>query len=266
MITSKDNQLIKYIKSLSKKKYRDINGEYIVEGAKMVIEAIENNERISKILICEEIISSTIENEKAYKKELNKNEILEITEYVSKNVFEHISDTITPQGILAIVKIKDSSEEYSNVIFALDDLQDPGNLGTIIRTLDAAGYKDLIFSKDTAEPYNPKVVRSTMGAIFRLNLHRNIDLETELANLKSNGYKLVVTALDTDNYYYDLNFNEKLIIIIGNESKGVRKEIQDLADIKLKIPMIGKTESLNAAVATSIIAYEGVRQKFATLK
>ena len=132
--------------------------------------------------------------------------------------------------------------------------------------MDAAGYKDLILSRETADAYNPKVVRSTMGAIFRLNLHRNIDLNSEFSNLVSKGYKIVVTSLDTQNFYYDLNFNDKLVIVIGNEAKGVKKESQDLANIKVKIPMIGQTESLNAAVATSIIAYEGVRQKFATLK
>lgn len=260
MITSKDNQLVKYIKSLSQKKYRDINHEYIVEGLKMVKEAIENNEPIQTLIICEELIQKS---EIIALKEL----LSDKTEYVSKPVFETITDTKTPQGVLAVIKEKSENNlEYSNIIFALDDLQDPGNLGTIIRTLDSAGYKDLILSKDTADPYNPKVVRSTMGAIFRLQLHKNLDFIKELQDLKSKGYKIVVTALDTEKYYYDLNFKEKLVIIIGNESKGVSSEVQKLADKKIKIPMLGKTESLNAAVATSIIAYEGVRQKFATAK
>ena len=123
-----------------------------------------------------------------------------------------------------------------------------------------------MLSRGTAEPYNSKVVRSTMGAIFRLNLHRYINLKEELEKLKAKGYKIIITSLETEKYYYDLDFTEKIVIVIGNESKGVSKEVQDLADIKIKIPMIGKTESLNAAVAASIIAYEGVRQKFATNK
>lgn len=266
MITSKENKLIKYIKSLSQKKYRDFNHEYIVEGIKIVKEAIENDEKISHIILCEEILSNILDKEDSIYKLLRQKEFLNIVEYVSKGVFESISDTMTPQGILAVIKEKECKKEYSNIIFALDDLQDPGNLGTIIRTLDAAGYQDLILSKETADPYNPKVVRSTMGAIFRLKLHRNVDLLSKLKELTSKGYKIVVTSLDTQHFYYDLNFKDKLVIVIGNESKGVKKEIQDLANVKVKIPMLGQTESLNAAVATSIIAYEGVRQKFATQK
>jgi len=263
MITSKDNQLIKYVKSLSQKKYREKNLEYIVEGSKMVMEAIDNNEDISKIIVCDEIIS-TLDNVENINKILNQSKLKNKIEYVNKKIFEYISDTVTPQGVIAIVKQNIlNDEEYSDIIFALDDLQDPGNLGTIIRTLDAAGYKDLILSNGTAEAYNPKVVRSTMGAIFRLNLHTNINLEQKLIELKSKGYKVVITSLETNNFYYDVKFTEKLVIVIGNESKGVSKEIQNLADVKIKIPMIGKTESLNAAVACSIIAYEGVRQKFA---
>lgn len=267
MITSKENQLVKYAKSLAQKKYRDLNHEYIVEGIKMVKEAIENKEKISKIFICEDVIQNSIENDENLKELLSLKNLQDSIEYVSKPILEIITDTKTPQGIVAIVKEKDFKENiYSNVVYALDDLQDPGNLGTIIRTLDSAGYEDLILSKETAEPYNPKVVRSTMGAIFRLKIHRNVELNDELKKLKNEGYKIVITSLDTNKFYYDLKFDEKLVIVIGNESKGVSEGIQELADTKVKIPMIGKTESLNAAVACSIIAYEGVRQKFATIK
>lgn len=266
MITSKENQTIKYIKTLSQKKYREINHEYIVEGIKMVKEALET-EDVSKIVLCEELLQSNMQNDITLKELIADKEIASKIEYVSKNVFEYVSDTMTPQGILSIVKEKElTNKEYSNIVFALDDLQDPGNLGTIIRTLDSAGYQDLVLSKGSAEPYNPKVVRSTMGAIFRLRLHSGLNLKDELIKLKEIGYKVVITSLETTKFYYDLNFEEKLVIVIGNESKGVSKEIQELADVKVKIPMIGKTESLNAAVATSIIAYEGVRRKFATTK
>lgn len=265
MITSKENQLIKYIKSLSQRKYREENKEYIVEGIKMVIEALDSKEDVSKLIICEELFQN-ISEANNFQKYIKKLDEMGRCEYVSKNVFEYITDTVSPQGILAILKEKEEKSSYSNIVFALDNVQDPGNVGTIIRTLDSAGYKDLILSSDTAEAYNPKVVRSTMGAIFRLNLHRNINLEAELINLKRKNYKVVVTDLETENYYYDLNFEDKLVIVIGNESKGVSKQIKDLADVKVKIPMLGKTESLNAAVATSIIAYEGVRKKLNNTK
>ena len=185
MITSKENSLIKYIKSLNQKKYRDLNKEYIVEGYKMVKEAIENQESITNIILCEELISKNKVENIEYPNEL-KTKI----EVVAENVFNTISDTVSPQGILAVVKQKEVSNlQESNVIFALDDIQDPGNLGTIIRTLDAAGYQELILSQGTAEPYNPKVVRSTMGAIFRLRFINACNLKEKLMPKKNNDLK-----------------------------------------------------------------------------
>lgn len=252
MIASKTNELIKHIKSLHQKKFRDEYREYFVEGVKLVNEAIFEGKKLQKILICEELLRedfSTSDNE--------------ILEYVTKNVFEYVSDTQSPQGILAVIKMDDADDTIKeNVIFALDDLQDPGNLGTILRSLDSAGIDTLLLSKGTVDLYNPKVIRSTMGAIFRVKVLENLDLKEKLLQLKEDGYKVVITSLDTNETHYNLDFKEKLVIVIGNEAKGVKKEIQDLADIKVKIPMLGRTESLNASVAASIIAYEKVRQEF----
>ena len=247
MIVSKDNSQVKHIRQLKQKKYRDEFKEYIVEGVKIVEEAIEEKEEICLIVICEELLKKTVDTHN-YK-----------VEFVSKNIFEMISDTVTPQGILAIIKEKQSKEINTNVLFALDDIQDPGNMGTIIRTLDAAGIKDLIISNESADIYNPKVTRSTMGAIYRLNVIRT-ELLSKLKELQENGYKIVVTSLETNKNHYDINFDEKTIIVIGNEGKGVSKEIMEIADIKVKIPMLGKSESLNASIATGIIAYEYVRK------
>lgn len=248
MIVSKDNSQIKHIRQLNQKKYRDEYKEFVVEGTKIVQEAIEENENIQLIVICEELLKKAIDT-KNYK-----------VEYVNKSIFELISDTVTPQGILAVIKEKEPKEITSRVLFALDDIQDPGNMGTIIRTLDAAGIKDLIISKESADIYNPKVTRSTMGAIYRLNVTRE-NLKSKLLDLKEKGYKIVVTSLATDKYYYDIDYNEKMIIVIGNEGKGVSKEINEIADIKIKIPMLGKAESLNASIATGILAYEYVRNE-----
>ena len=246
MIVSKDNSQIKHIKQLKQKKYRDEHKEYVVEGIKIVEEAIEEKEDIVVIVICEELLKKQIDTQN-YKVEL-----------VSKNIFEMISDTVTPQGILAVIKEKEAQQIKSNVLFALDDIQDPGNMGTIIRTLDAAGIKDLIISNESADIYNPKVTRSTMGAIYRLNVTRT-DLLSKLKEMQGEGYKIVVTSLGTNKNHYDINFDEKTIIVIGNEAKGVSQEIMEIADVKVKIPMLGKSESLNAAMATGILAYEYVR-------
>ena len=267
MITSKENELVKHIKSLSQKKYRDEYKEYLVEGPKMVLEALEYA-KVDSIVVCEEYLNDDkILNKIA--KLASKEEIR--LEFTSSKVFDSISETKTPQGVIAVAKQNETQELdealdkmlKDDTIFALDKIQDPGNLGTIIRTLDSAGIKHLILSKDTVDAYNPKVVRSTMGAIFRLKIYTlEAELFDILQSLKHRGAAIISTSFDTDKYIYDIDFDKKLVIVIGNESQGVSGEIQEMSNYKFKIPMIGKTESLNAAVAASIVAYEKVRRDF----
>lgn len=258
IISSKDNELVKNIKKLKEKKYRDINKEFIVEGIKLVKEAIEEKADIQKIVICDNCLNAGV---------IPKQLMYEIAKfdcvYVTENVFNIISDVNTPQGILAIIKISSTQAEidYSqDIIVALDDIQDPGNLGTILRTVDSVGLNQIIVSKGTADIYNPKVVRSTMGAIFRVKIIECEDLESTLKEIQKNNFELIITSLQTKNSIYDVDYSKKAIVI-GNEANGVKKSIQNIADIKVKIPMLGKTESLNASVATGVVLYEYVRQK-----
>lgn len=258
VITSKENELIKHIKKLSDKKYRDKNNCYIVEGIKLVEEAVKEDADIEKIIICEESTHTS---------EISKNLMYEIAKYdciyVTEKIFKTLTQVMNPQGIMAIIK-KGSKRPHikydEDIIVALDDIQDPGNLGTILRTVDSIGLKQIIVSKGTADAYNPKVVRSTMGAIFRVEIIEVENLKETIEMMKRNNYELVVTSLQTESSIYDIDYNKK-IIVIGNEANGVSKEIQDMADRKIKIPMLGKTESLNASVATAIILYEYIRQK-----
>ena len=258
IISSKDNEQIKYIKKLKDKKFRDEKNEYLIEGIKLVKEAIEENATIKMVVICEDCDNNgTIEQGLLY--EIAKYNCI----YVTKKLFNTITDVVNPQGILAVVEKGDNIEriDYSEeIILALDAIQDPGNLGTILRTADSANLKQIILSADCADPYNPKVVRSTMGAIFRMNIIITDNLAKTLKMIKKHKFEIVATSLATKESVYDLKYNKK-VIIIGNEAKGVSKEIQDLADIKVKIPMLGKTESLNASVAASIMIYEYVRNK-----
>ena len=258
VISSKDNELIKHIKKLKDKKYRDINNEYIIEGIKLIEEAVNENAKIKKIIICEDTT-------KTY--EIPTNIRIEIAKYDCIYVTEKIFDTITqvknPQGILAIIEKESSETEIDftqDIIVILDDVQDPGNLGTILRTVDSIGLNQIIVSKDTADSFNPKVVRSTMGAVFRVKVIEKENLIETIKIIRKHHFKLMVTSLQTENSIYDIDYNKK-IIVIGNEANGVSKEIQDMADIKAKIPMLGKTESLNASVATGVVLYEYVRQK-----
>lgn len=262
-ITSKENEFIKHIKKLKDKKYRDQSNEYIIEGIKLIQEAIQEKAQIHQIVICEDCEKSGIISQEL-KYEIAKQECV----YVPQNIFKTISEVSTPQGILAIVeknniKNKDSEIDYNqDIIVALDDIQDPGNLGTILRTVDSIGLNQILVSKETADSFNPKVVRSTMGAIFRVKVIECDNLTEKLKEARKHKYKVVVSSLQTNNSVYDIDYKKKLIVI-GNEANGVKKEIQEMADEKIKIPMLGKTESLNASVATGIILYEYVRQKIA---
>lgn len=258
IITSKDNDIIKSVRKLKEKKFRDQNNEYIVEGIKMIKEAILEEAVIKLIIVCEENVNSgTIDKKLLY--EIAKYECI----YVNKKIFSLITDVQNPQGILAVIEKQNSEENIDykqDVIVVLDGIQDPGNLGTILRTIDSVGLNQVIVSKETADAYNPKVVRSTMGAIFRVNIIESDNLLETLKNLKKHKYKVIATSLETQNSIYDVDYSKK-VIVIGNEANGVSEEILDYSDEKIKIPMLGKTESLNASVATAVILYEYVRNK-----
>ena len=248
IITSKDNEIIKNIKKLHDKKYRI--DSYIVEGIKMVKEAISENQLIELIAIRED-----------FEIKFDTKNIKIIT--VSSKVFDDISDVKTPQGILAVIKKKPNKQIETNTdyILALDSLQDPGNMGTIIRTADSANINQIIINKTTVDPYSPKVIRSTMGAIYRTNIIEVEDLKATLKEMKSKGFQIITTDLKATQSIYDINYNNKTVVVIGNEANGVSQEILQTADKKVIIPMLGKTESLNASIAASIMIYEYVRQK-----
>lgn len=253
LITSKDNEFIKHVKKLKEKKYRDEFCEYIIEGAKMIEEAIHEKVKIKHVIICDDCkTESIISQELLY--EIAKFECI----YVKEKIFSLISDVSTPQGIMAIIEKPDKNEnkiDYKQEHFLiLDNIQDPGNMGTILRTADSLAMKQIIVSNGTADCYNSKVVRSTMGAIFRVNVIER-DLEKVIKEMKKHDIKVYATDLKTDKTIYDVDY-KKSAVIIGNEANGVSQNILELADERIKIPMKGKTESLNAAVATGIILYE----------
>ena len=258
VISSKDNELIKHIRKLKDKKERDKSCEYIIEGIKLLEEAIKENAEIKQIVICDDCEKSdSIPKDLMY--EIAKYDCI----YVTNKLFKTVSEVKTPQGVLAVVgkESKDAEISYNeDIIVALDDVQDPGNLGTILRTVDSIGLKQILVSKGTADPYNPKVIRSTMGAIFRIKVIECEDLEKTLKEIKKHKFEIVVTLLQTKNSIYDIDYNKK-VIVIGNEANGVSKEVLEEVSERIKIPMIGKTESLNAAVAAAILLYEAVRQR-----
>lgn len=253
VITSKDNDLIKHIRKLKEKKYRDEFGEFVVEGAKMIEEAIHEQAEIKYIVVCDDCrTESSMTQEQLY--DIAKYECI----YVSEKIFSLITDVVAPQGIMAIVakpmKTENKIDYKADNFLLLDNIQDPGNMGTILRTADSLNMKQIIVSNGTADCYNSKVVRSTMGAIFRVNVIER-DLEKVIKEMNKRQIKIYGTDLKTDKTIYDVDY-QKTAVIIGNEANGVSENILNLVNEKIKIPMSGKTESLNVAVATGIILYE----------
>jgi TrmH family RNA methyltransferase len=258
MINSNKNQQIKDIMGLlNKGKDRERQGLYIVEGTKMVNE-------IPKEDLVKFYYSETFFNQ-LFPKELK----MYNTDYevVKDSVFEYISDTKTPQGILAVVRqkqydIKELLTKEKPVLIILEDLQDPGNIGTIFRSAEGAGIDGIVLSKNCVDVYNPKVVRSTMGSVFRMPFYRVDNLESVLLDIKEQGIKLFAAHLKGKAYYDQENYcNTGVAFMIGNESKGLKEETAELANVYIKIPLVGKVESLNASVAASLLMYEVNRQR-----
>lgn len=258
LITSKDNDTIKFLKKLKDKKYRDQENAYIIEGAKLIKEAIQENIKIKMVILCDGCSAeNAIDSDLKY--EIAKYECI----CVSEKIFLGLTNVVNPQGILAVVEKNNNTNEIDyndNLFLILDDLQDPGNMGTILRTADSINLKQIIVSKGSADVYNPKVVRSTMGAIFGIKVIESDDLSKTIKEMKKHKIKVAATSLQTDKSIYDINY-EKTAIVIGNEANGVSDKVLETVDEKIKIPMAGKTESLNASVATAIVLYEAVRQK-----
>lgn len=256
MITSTGNPQIKELVQLQKKsKSRNERKVFIVEGIKMFLEAPKD--RIEKVYI-----SETLYNKK--KKELNLEKLK--VEILSDKVFSHVSDTKTPQGILCIVRqivttLEEILQQENPHLMILDNLQDPGNMGTIIRTAEGAGVTGVIMSKESVDIYNPKTIRSTMGSVYRMPFLYVEELQELLQKLKEKGVKTYAAHLHGKNFYDEEDYRTGCAFLIGNEGNGLREEIAEKADIWVKIPMYGQVESLNAAIAASVLMFEASRQR-----
>lgn len=259
MITSSSNSQIKNVINLLKKSgERKRRGLFVIEGIRMFSEIPKD--RIVKVYASE---SFARDNEAV----LNGMEY----ELVSDRVFEQMSDTKTPQGILALVEMlsysledmikKARENKRTPVMVVLENIQDPGNLGTIIRSAEGAGATGIIMSKDTVDIYNPKTIRSTMGALFRMPFFYAEDIIETVKELKDNGINIFAAHLKGQNNYFEENLSMPMALLIGNEGNGLTKDLTKQADILVRIPMEGQLESLNAAVSTAVILYEAYRQR-----
>ena len=254
-IESKENNLFKNTKKLKERKNRNKSNKYVIEGVRLVEEAFKAKVSIDYLIVTKDGTEKLEQFLKSYITEDMK--IYEI----SDNLFKELISTETPQGVLAVINMNIVPLQANGNFYLLcDKLQDPGNLGTIIRTAHAAGVQGIILTKGTVDIYNEKTIRSTMGSIFFIPIHYEDDNLSLVKRLKQDGFNLVVTSLDTNKDFFEEDLRGKTILTVGNEGNGVSKEVLELADTKVKIPMPGNAESLNVAIATSVIMYEKVRQ------
>jgi len=265
MITSTSNQQMKQVSLLLKKsKERRNSKAFVVEGPRMVVEAPV--ETLRAVYVAESF-ENNVENASLLVELKNKSERANaVYEVVADNVFKSISDTQTPQGIMAVVGMPDYSLEEllsgdRTHLLILESIQDPGNLGTMVRTGEGAGVTGIIMNKTTVDLFNPKTIRSTMGSIYRVPFFVTEDLEDTMKELQAKGIALYAAHLKGEHAYDEEDYTRACGFLIGNEGNGLSDEIANLADTYIKIPMEGQVESLNAAISATLLMYEANRQR-----
>lgn len=254
------NPRIKKVAALQQKKYREETGLFLVEGVRAVEEAMAHA-AVEELYFTD----SALHDRKEHLIGQAENKGLPVYR-VSAAVFRKMADTDSPQGVLAVVRkprrsFTDLWQHPHPFLILVDGLADPGNLGTIIRTADAAGAAGIILLSGTVDVYNPKVVRSTAGSLFHIPVIDGMDTREVLAQLKHRGVTVLAADVGATEPYYAVDLTAAVAVAIGNEGAGLSAPVVEAADRRVKIPMPGKAESLNAAMACGIILYEGLRQR-----
>lgn len=256
MIESMQNKLVKKIASLKQKKYREQEDLFVVEGLRFVQEIPSD-----WVILWYGISEDFIIPEHNWKTHAN------VPVYTfSQHVFQSMSSTEHPQGILALCQQKHLQQKHfipeeNGFYLLLEELTDPGNLGTIIRVADACGIHGIFLSSGCVDLYNPKVLRSTMGSLFHIPIYQNCNLKETIDVLHQHHTSVYAAHLEGITYPYTLDLKKSCGILIGNEARGLSNEASALCDTLVKIPMPGQAESLNAAIAAGILLYEVVRQR-----
>ena len=251
VITSRENKIYKLALKLKEKRGRDEAGMFLIEGLRSVRDAYKKGAKFEFVFSCEGTHSEDYG--------------CPVT-CLAPRLFRELSDTVNPQGIIAVCKtiscsFKDFTKKENGCIILCEAVQDPGNIGTIIRTAHAVGADGVVLTKGSCDLYNPKIVRSTMSAIFSVPVACGVNTNEAIAYFKKNGYKIAAGALtDESKNLFSENLKGRYVLIIGNEANGVSEETISLCDATLKIPMQEDAESLNASVAGGIMVYEHFRQ------
>lgn len=242
MITSLENTRVKSWKKLHQRKNRYESGKFLIEGFHVVEEAWKSGWELEEIILKQGV--SLPEEWEIHKVTM-----------VNSAVFKQVSQTENAQGIMAVVAMEPHRSQTGNRrIVATDSLQDPGNLGTIIRTADAAGYDAVLLGEGTVDLYNEKVIRASQGSIFHIPVIQ-VNLINHLLELKAHGIQIMTSTLENASAYHEMEIPEKMALIVGNEGSGIREDVIALSDVNVRIPIYGEAESLNVSIAAGILMY-----------
>ena len=248
VITSRENSIYKQTAKLLRKKSRDETGQFLLEGTKPLRDALEMGIMIEKIFACQgKEPEDWIPREKCV--------------FLEDTLFASLCDTVHSQGVIAVARKPEAAEEDfraepAGPVVVLDQLRDPGNAGTIIRTAEAAGFHGIIAVRGSVDLYAPKVVRSAAGSLLRMPVLTDVSAQEAIALIRDSGRTLVVTALEKAEDCFEAELPRRAALVIGNEGRGVSPSFLEAADRRVRIPMQGEIESLNAAVAAGILMYQ----------
>lgn len=250
-IDSTSNKIVKHTKKLLERSGRKEHMQFVIEGKRLVCDAAQNGADIEYIL-CEQGTDISMPDGIC-------------TYELSHKAFSALKTTVNSQGVLAVVNMPergsfDIADSNKCLYIYLDGIADPGNMGTIIRTADACGADGVVLSENCVDIYNPKVVRSTMASIFNVPVYFDNAGRDYLKKMRESGVKIISGSLQGNKSIYDIDFKTKCAVVVGNEANGITDDVINLSTELVKIPIIGKAESLNAAVACAVMSYERLRQ------
>lgn len=268
VITSNKNPEIKFVRSLEMKKYREREKVFVIEGIRIIEDALADGAEFVQIYHSPILADNPRGRELLL--QLRARDVKEVP--VDEKTFLEIAETEAPQGLLAVVR--QPEYELNNLllrkslyphIIMLNSIQDPGNLGTILRTAAGAGWAGAILTPGTVDLYNPKSLRATMGAIFKLPICRMAADDTLWTTLRAAGYQVIAADISGEQWHFEVDLRRPTLVVVGNEGNGIEDHILDAVDEKVKIPMAPHAESLNVAIAAGVLIFEGVRQNLVSV-
>lgn len=259
-ITSGQNPVVKEVRALKNRKEREEKGLFFIEGLRIVDEALSAGAPIKYAVLSGSFAAG------AGLETAARLEAADVKTYVlPDSLFEALSETKTPQGLLAVLELRrrrfDGAGFSGSLFVLLENIRDPGNMGTIIRTADAAGFSGVVAAGGCVDVYNPKVLRSTMGSVFHIPVFCHGDVADALSVFKAGGFKTAASHISGSHTIYEADLTLPTVLVIGSEAEGISREVEEASDMLVRIPMPGRAESLNASVAAGVMMYEALRQR-----